>query len=264
MDIGTAKPSPDLRAEIPHHLIDIVEPQDAFSVAEFQRAGRAALADAERRRAAVIVAGGSGLHYRSLLDPLEFPPTDDSVRSELEALPVEDRRRMLLAADPAAAHHVDLANPRRVLRALEIVHLTGEGPSQRAARPAAQAVRQFEAIRPFDAIGIDAGAHLPERARQRFDAMLDAGLLSEVEGLADDLGPTARQAVGYKELLPVVRGEADLATGRRAGIDATTSLAGRQRTYFRKDPRISWIPWHDEAARRLASARQTLEHAWIS
>lgn len=264
MDIGTAKPSSSAQCEIRHHLVDLVEPDVSFSVAEFQAAGRAAMQDAAARQVPVIIVGGSGLHYRSLVDPLEFPPTDDALRARLEARSADARRRELLELDPVAGEHVDLENPRRVLRALEVARLTGEVPSQRADSPKARAVREFEPAVPFVAIGLDPAAKLAARAERRFDAMLDAGLLAEVAGLAPRLGTTARQAVGYKELLPVVEGHRGLAAGRRAAIDATTSLASRQRTFFRKDPRITWLPWHDEVTRRVDAAYELLEHAWTS
>ena len=117
MDIGTAKPSPDERRLVQHHLIDIVEPEDEFSVAEFQEAGRAVL-DGGITRALIV--GGSGLHYRSLVDPLEFPPADEDVRAEIEALGPEGAVAALLRVDADAGSVMDLDNPRRVSRALEI------------------------------------------------------------------------------------------------------------------------------------------------
>jgi len=171
----------------------------------------------------------------------------------------------LLLADPAADQHVDLANPRRVLRAVEIVRLTGGTPSQRAGSNNAQAVRTYTPLYPFRAIGLDPGDRLGSRVMARFDAMLAGGLLDEVAELADHLGPTARQAVGYKELLGVVSGEYDLEAGRSLAIQATLGLAKRQRTFFRRDPRIRWLPWHDEAEQRVRTALAAIEDdAWTS
>lgn len=245
LDIGTAKPSRTDRKEVPHHLIDIVDPAVTFSVAEHQRMGVAAIEDIEARRAVPLVVGGSGLHFRALVDPLEFPPTDATVRAEIEALEPEDAVVALLAADPDAARLVDLANPRRVARALEIHRITGATPSARASSTNAAAVRNYEPRFPLRAFGLDPGDRLEERVTARFDSMLHAGLVEEVERMQNRLGVTAAQGVGYKQLLPVVRGRATLEEGRRAAISATMGLAKRQRTFFRRDPRITWIPWHD-------------------
>lgn len=240
MDIGTAKPTTAERESIPHHLVDIADPAEDFSVSEFQVAGRVALEDVATRGTAII-AGGTGLHFRALVDPLDFPPTDAAVRRDLEALDVGELRRRLLALDPTATEHVDVANPRRVIRAVEIHELTGETPTKRATSREGVAVRRYEPSVPFVGIGVDPGDVLRQRIVERFDAMLASGLLDEVAGLASRLGRVASQAVGYKELLPVVKGAAPLEEGRQAAIDATAALAKRQRTFFRRDPRITWL-----------------------
>ncbi len=266
MDIGTAKPSGADRARIPHHLVDVAEPEEAFTVAEFQRAGRAALDAVDARGVPAIVTGGSGLHFRALVDPLDFPPGDVELRAALERLPAGEARRRLVAADPHAGDHVDLANPRRVVRALEIVELTGRTPTARATGAEAAAVRAYRPRRPLRAIGLDPGDALPARADARIETMHDEGLLAEVRGLAPRLGRTARQAVNYKELLPVIAGEATLADGKADQLRATLALAKRQRTFFRRDPRVGWLPWDDDPARRLAAARAALQEAptWTS
>ena len=264
MDIGTAKPTPADRGRVTHHMIDVADPSQAFTVAEFQQAGRTHLAVAEEG-VPVVVVGGSGLHFRSLVDPLEFPPSEPEVRAEVEALPAQDAVVELLDADPGAASHVDLANPRRVARALEVLRITGVTPSERAAGSAATDVRAYRPRIPFVAVGLDPGDGLPGRATARFDAMLESGLLDEVAGLAGRLGSTASQAVGYRQLAAVVEGTRPLDEGRRRGIDATTALAGRQRTFFRRDPRIRWVEWDDDPAVRLARARRLAEEAgWTS
>lgn len=254
MDIGTAKATTEMRQRVPHHLLDLCDPSDDMSVAEFQQAGRAALADLKQRGVTPIICGGSGLHYRSLVDPLRFPPNDPEVRAEMEALaPVEARERLTLL-DPEAGDYVDLANPRRVVRALEIATITGLVPSQRAGTAEAAAVREYRADVEFIAVGFDPGPELEARVVGRFDAMLEKGLLAEVRSLHPFLGKLAAQAVGYKELLPVVAGVTDLETGRAAAIRATRALAKRQRTFFRRDPRIRWVPWHAEPGVRLDTA----------
>jgi tRNA dimethylallyltransferase len=136
---------------------------------------------------------------------------------------------------------VDLANPRRVVRAVEVLRLTGRTPSQRATSPEAAAVRDYLPSRPVKMFGVDRGGGLAASIERRFDAMLEAGLLDEVRRLAGHMGRTASQAVGYKELAPVSSGAVSLAEGRRAAIRATLQLAKRQRTFFRRDPRIQWL-----------------------
>ena len=163
-----------------------------------------------------------------------------------------------MAADPEPAGVVHVANPRRVLRAVEILRLTAATPRARAASAEAEAVRSYRPVRPFSAIGIDAGPILGERVELRFDAMLAAGLVAEVSGLAPRLGRTSRQAVGYRELLPVVEGHGSLTAARDEAIRATASLAKRQRTYFRRDPRIRWIPWHHDSREMLGPALDAL------
>jgi tRNA dimethylallyltransferase len=265
MDIGTAKPTAEQRAQVPHHLIDLVDPDEAFSVAEFQREGRRVLADLARRRVPVLIVGGSGLHFRALVDPLEFPPHDPEVRRAVETLAPAEAVAALLAADPGAGEHLDLANPRRVARALEVYRLTGLIPAARWASEGAAAVREYRPRLPVVALGNDPGDRLPGRVEARLDAMLAAGLLEEVRRLAPRLGRTAAQAVGYKELLPVIRGEASPGEGRARAVSATRALAGRQRTFFRGDRRVRWLEWHDDPAQRAAAARAALEEAgWTS
>ena len=264
MDIGTAKPGGAMRAR--YHLIDLVDPEDEYSVAELQVEGRRVLAALAAAGRPAVIVGGSGLHFRALVDPLTVPPTDPGLRHRLEAMDPPDLVARLVSVDPDAGAFVDLANPRRVLRAVEIHTLTGATPSSRAEQPGSGAVRDYVPLHDFVAIGADPGDALRPRVERRFDAMLSAGLLEEVAALADRLGPTARSAVGYKELLPVVAGTEDLGPAREHAIAATMGLAKRQRTFFRRDPRIHWQVWHDDPDTRLAIARATLEEAtaWTS
>lgn len=266
LDIGTAKATREMQSQIGHHLLDLVEPEQDVSVAAFQREGRRVLTELGERAATPVVCGGSGLHFRSLVDPLEFPPHDTATRGEIDELDAAQARDRLVGLDPGAADHVDLANPRRVARALEVQILTGLSPSQRAAQPAAAAVRNYKPRVEFVAIGLDPGPELAQRVNERFDAMLEQGLEDEVRRLQPRLGRLAGQAVGYKELIPVVNGEQDLATGRDAAIRATRALAKRQRTFFRRDPRIHWVAWDPDPAVRLRAALEYLEGttAWTS
>ena len=265
MDIGTAKPGAAEQRLVRHHLIDLADPEEPFSVAEFQAEGCRVLADLERRQVRALVVGGSGLHFRALVDPLEFPPSEPSVRAEVDRLRPEQAVAALIEADPGAGDTVDLQNPRRVARALEIRRITGLTPTARAGTEAAEAVRSYRPLRPFVGVAFDPGPALGGRIERRFSAMLDDGLLEEVRSLAPRLGPTASQAVGYKQLLPVVRGEWDLKSGRRRAVDATGALAGRQRTFFGRDPRFHRLEWDDALDVRRARALAVLEEAgWTS
>ncbi len=147
---------------------------------------------------------------------------------------------------------------------MEIVRLGGATPTQRVA--ANPDLVEYRASRPFVAIGIDPGEALADRVDQRLGAMIDGGFVDEVAALRNRLGRTARQAVGYRQLLDVVDGRLDLASGIAAARKATVALARRQRTFFRRDPRIRWVPWHDDIAVRVELARDVLdrEQAWTS
>jgi tRNA dimethylallyltransferase len=265
LDIGTAKPSREDRLRVRHHMIDMVEPSEAYSVARFQEAGRAAMSDALDRGVRVLVVGGSGLHFRSLVDPLIFPPSDPGVRRRFEAMTEDKAVLALLSLDPEAGGRVDLANPRRVVRALEIHALTGATPAQRASTAEAVAVRAYRSMVPVAVVGIDPGSALADRVSLRLSQMLANGFLEEVRRVAPMLGETASAAVGYREMGRVVRGEWDIAYGTQRARDATMALARRQRTFHRRDPRITWLGWDDGVTARADTAQRALEEAgWIS
>ena len=255
MNIGTAKATAAELARVEHHMVDLVDPAEDFTVAEFQRSARAVMEQADR----IVVVGGSGLHFRAVVDPMTFAPSDPALRIDLEALEDSAAVAMLLQADPGAGSHVDLGNPRRVIRALEIHRLTGETPTERAHTPEADALRSYQSRFEFRAVGLDPGPLLAGRVTRRLASMLDAGLLEEVSRLAPRLGRTAAQAVGYKELLPVVRGDEPFEVGVAAATRATLRLAKHQRTYFRRDPRIVWVPWNPDRQARYACVRSSFE-----
>ena len=243
MDIGTAKPSRDERARVQHHLVDVVEPEEDFTVADSQRIGRQVI---EESSGPMLLVGGSGLALRAIVDPLEFPARDPALRRQLEEVPLDELHARLLKADPIAGNHLDLDNPRRLLRAVEVYEITGLTPSARSKTEDAKAVRDYQPLIPFHAVGVDSGDALQPRVFARLDAMFASGLLEEVESLAPRLGRTASQAVGYKELLDVVGGRVSVAEARQAVEVATVAVAANQRTFFRRDPRIQWIDWdHD-------------------
>jgi len=256
MDIGTAKPSILERDGVVHHMIDLVEPEVEYTVAEFRAEARRIIDDSARP---IVITGGSGLHFRALVDPMSFAPTDIALRVELEAADTGSLRTELLEADPWAAEHVDMENPRRLVRAVEIFRLTGETPSKRADSEAALRVRRYESEVEFTAVGLDPGESLWERVAERVSAMRSGGLFEEVAGLAPRLGRTARAAVGYRELLPVLAGHADLDDAFATVTRNTMRLAKKQRTWFQRDPRIRWIPWHDDLGDRLERVIEALD-----
>ena len=251
MDIGTAKPSLDDQALVPHHMIDVVEPEVTYTVAQFQERARGAI---DGIAAPIVIAGGSGLHFRAVVDPLEFPPSDEAVRAELDKQSHATLRQRLLELDPDAEPFVDLANPRRVIRAVEIAELTGEVPSVRAQSREARMVQNYQPLRDFVGFGLDCGPDLAEAVAARLVSMRVAGLSREVAELADRLGPTAATAVGYRQLLPVVRGDLDEDQGYDDARRATMALAKRQRTFFRRDPRIRWISATEDAVATIMEA----------
>ena len=259
MDIGTAKASVAEQTEIPHHMIDLVPPESDYAVAEFQETGRRIMAGVLSRGVPLILAGGSGLYFRAMVDPLEFPPFDPAVRAAVELMEPEDALAELLAADPSAAAHIEPGNSRRVRRAVEVLRLGAGVPSERAARPAAEQVRSYEPEVSFAAVGVDPGDRLADRILRRIDRMIAAGLLDEVAALADRLGRNASRAVGYRQMIPVVRGEVDLEQGKADTFRATIALAKRQRTYFGRDPRIRWLEWSEDPDDRCRTARRAIE-----
>ncbi len=245
MDIATAKPTAQERGGIPHHLIDVLPPDAAYSVAAFVADARAAARDIVSRGKTVIVAGGTGLYVDSLIRNTVFEDEgkDGSVRARLNARLLEEGSdalyRELLQADPEYAEQIDPRNTVRLIRALEILQRTGEKPSDRRRR----AVIHESDFRPVW-IGLDFRDRslLYGRIEKRVDAMLEAGLLDETQRfIAASPGPTAVQAIGYKELIPCLGGEITLAAARENLIQATRRYAKRQLTWFRRNPDIHWI-----------------------
>ena len=257
MDIGTAKPTVLERAGIVHHLIDVADPSEEFSVAAFRRLGRRVLSETEAP--AIVISGGSGLHFRALVDPLSFAPTDPDLRGELGSRQTEQLVTDLLEADPGAAAFVDVANSRRVIRAVEIYQLTGETPSTRAATAAAEDVRRYVPEVAFEAIGLDPGAGLEDRIDVRLRQMREAGLVDEVRSIAPRMGRTARNAVGYREVLAALNGEVSMDQALELASVSTKKLARKQRTWFQRDPRIRWIPWIDDPDQRLRRILETFD-----
>jgi tRNA dimethylallyltransferase len=241
MDVGTAKPTLQERARVPHHLVDLVDPGEEFSVARFQPLARAAIADVLRRGRVPLLVGGSGLYFQAVVDDFVFPPTDPAVRARLEAEAAEtglpglyDR---LAASDPAAAARIQPGNLRRTVRALEVLELTGRSFSSfRAAMD--DPVSRYR----LTVVGLDPGAELLRaRVAERVAAMAGAGLVEEVRSLAGrPLSRTARQALGYKELLDAMEQGTPVAEALEAVVRRTRAYARRQLAWFRRDPRVRW------------------------
>lgn len=255
MDIGTAKPTMVERRGVPHHMIDLVEPEEEFSVAQFRQVGKALL---EERDTTLIITGGSGLHFRALVDPMTFPPTDPDLRQELEEGDPAALVAELTRADPGAGDHVDLSNPRRVVRAVEVKRISGQTPSRRAATAEADRLRRYVPEVPFTAVGVDPGSSLGARVGERLQLMRSGGLVEEVSALRHRLGRTARGAIGYREMLSHLSGEIDEAEAFGEAERRTMRLAKRQRTWFQRDPRIRWIPWLEDEEERATRALEAL------
>lgn len=246
MDVGTAKLTLDERRGVPHHLLDVLEVTQEASVAAYQRAARAAIDDIRTRGRVPLLVGGSGLYVRAVVDDLAFPGTDPAVRARLEAelaaVGAPALHARLATLDPAAAAAILPTNGRRVVRALEVVEITG-GPF-RATLPAAPA-GQPGVVQ----LGLDVPREtLDARIEQRVDRMWAQGLVDEVRRLeAAGLrrGRTASRALGYAQVLRFLAGECDERQARDETARATRRFARRQDTWFRRDPRIRWLP-HDD------------------
>ena len=241
MDIGTAKPTPGERARVPHHLVDLVDPGEEFSVARFQPLARAAITEVLGRQRVPLLVGGSGLYFHAVVDEFVFPPTDPAVRARLEAEAAEvglaELYQRLATADPPAAARIQPGNLRRTVRALEVMELTGRPFSSFRAAMDAPVSRYRLTV-----LGLDPGTELLRaRVAERVSAMAAAGLVDEVRRLAErPLSRTARQALGYKELLDAMEQSTPVAEALEAVVRRTRAYARRQLAWFRRDPRVRW------------------------
>ena len=250
MDIGTAKPSPAEQEDVPHHLIDVAEPHEEFSVARFQRLARAAIAGVEARGHRALLVGGTGLYLRSVIDEMDLPGQWPDVRQDLEKEPDSGLLyRRLVELDPVGAERMTPSNRRRIVRALEVT--LGSG-------------------RPFSSFGAGLASHPPTRFRlagvwlprqvlsgriaDRVQAMFKDGLVEEVKTLAaraGGLSRTARQALGYREVLAYLDHSCSLEETMDEVARRTRAFARRQRVWFRRDPRIVWYGTSHEPAQLM-------------
>ena len=238
MDIGTATPTAAEQADVPHHLIDLVDPSEEFAVAEFQATARTVIGGIRRRGAVPVLVGGTGLYVRAVIDELQIPGRYPEVREELEAEPdTAAMHRRLAALDPAAATRMEPSNRRRIVRALEVTLGSGRlfssyGPGM-----------DHYPSTPFVQVGLRWGREgLDGRIAARYQRQVADGFLDEVRALAEHpISQTAAQALGYKELLAHLRGEATLDEALDQAVTRTRRFARRQERWFRRDPRIRWI-----------------------
>jgi tRNA dimethylallyltransferase len=242
MDIGTAKLTVAEREGVPHHLLDIWDVRQTANVADYQRLAREEIAAVRRRGRVPVLAGGSGLYVRAALDPLEFPGTDPRLRARLEAELAEAGAAALHARlaglDPAAAAAILPSNGRRIVRALEVIELSGA--------PFAAALPEYESVYPAVQIGLAVPrAELDRRIAARTERMFAAGLVEEVtrlEAAGLRAGKTASRALGYAQVLRFLDGEYGLDEARAQTVLATRRFARRQESWFRRDPRVTWLP----------------------
>lgn len=256
LDIGTAKPSAAEQARVPHHLVDVAELTESFDAARFIELAKAAEASIRQRRRLPIFCGGTGLYFNAWLNGLGAAPSGDPViRAELEATALGKLLIELEAKDPATFAVIDRRNPRRVVRALEVIRLTGKPFSeQRAAWNEEKAKRQgtFPPI-----FGLRRGADdLRRRIERRVDAMFAEGLVAETRGLLGkglEANRTALQALGYRQVVDQLRGE----IGPRQAVELvklkTWQFARRQMTWFRNQLPVQWLDVApDESAKHIA------------
>jgi tRNA dimethylallyltransferase len=243
MDVGTAKPSPAERAEVRHHLIDVVEPDQPFTVARFVEMADAVIREARERGVPLVVTGGTPLYYKALFEGMfEGPGADDAIRERLRAQTNDELHRRLSEVDPAAAARIHANDTRRLVRALEVFELTGQPISSLQIEWAGETTHRHAAK--WFGLNWDKDA-LNRRINARVKAMLAAGWVDEVRGLVDRFGTlsqTASEATGYRELIAHVRGETSLDDAAEQIKIGTRQLARRQMKWFRRFPRVLWLP----------------------
>jgi tRNA dimethylallyltransferase len=256
MDIGTAKPPPELRREIPHHLLDLLDPAEAYSAGQFRRDALAAMETIRARGRIPLLAGGTMLYFRALQRGLaELPAADPELRARLDAEAAERGwpalHAQLARVDPLSAARIQPGDSQRIQRALEVWQLTGS-PLSELQRAAAHAPPEWDFLK----LGLAPAerGELHRAIERRFEDMMAAGFLGEVERLhaRGDLHaslPSIR-AVGYRQLWAVLEGETDLGSGVRDAVTATRRLAKRQFTWLRAEPELEWLDIPESGVQR--------------
>jgi tRNA dimethylallyltransferase len=242
MDVGTAKLTEAQRRGVPHHLLDVLDITETASVAAYQRHARRLVEDLLAAGRTPVVVGGSGLYVSALLDDLDFPGTEPAIRARLETELAEvgaaTLHARLTGLDPVAADAILPGNGRRIVRALEVIELTGRPFSASMPRPGPA---RYDTV----LIGLDRDtAELDERIEQRVDTMFAHGLVDEVRALLPlglRAGRTASRALGYQQVVAALDGNGDLATAAAETVRATRRFVRRQRSWFRRDQRITWL-----------------------
>ena len=242
LDIGTAKPTAAERARVPHHLLDLCDLSEAFDVAQFVQQAEKAVADIRSRNKTPIFCGGTGLYFKAFLEGLgEAPPSNEKLREELRAAPLAALLDELRERDPAAYKKIDKQNPRRVIRAIEVIRLTGKKFSEQRSEWTTQRVEIAEKkLICFQRTPED----LHQRINVRVDEMFQRGLVAETRellqrGLAENM--FAMQAIGYRQVVEHLRGERDLAKTIELVKARTRNFAKRQLTWFRRHGNCMWL-----------------------
>jgi tRNA dimethylallyltransferase len=252
MDVGTSKPPSDMIDRVPHHMIDLKDPDEDVTVAEFQALARSAIADIASRSRLPLLVGGSGLYFRAVVDDLRFPPRSPALRRELEEeaerIGVHALHRRLASLDPRAAARIEPGNVRRTIRALEVIETTGRPFSEN------DGWGRYESIYELAVAGVTAPRpYLYESIARRTDSMIQNGLIDEARRLYErGLSTTARQALGYRQILESAP-DAPAGDITREIVRATKRYARRQESWFAADPRVVWF----DASHRDVDTRVT-------
>jgi tRNA dimethylallyltransferase len=238
LDIVADKPTMDERRGIPHHLVDVAHPHEDFTAVTYRDLARKAIDDIGARGGVPMLVGGSGLYFRAVVDELEFAPTSPDVRARLEKEDATELFERLREADPTTADRLDARNVRRVVRAVEVLELTGRPPSELR-------TSWERGGGPYDlsVVGLTwSRAELLRRAEERVQREIDAGLIDEVRSVGvENLSRTALQALGVKEMIPVIEGSATEATARTLLVRNTKNFVRRQISWFSADDRVEWV-----------------------
>lgn len=256
MDIGTAKPTAEEQAAVPHHLIDIIDPDDTMTVARFQQLARRTITELQSRGIRPILVGGSGLYARAAIDDISFPGTDPKIRERLERRELEEGAGVLFeelrAKDPQAAARMDPRNPRRTIRALEVIELTG--------RPYSATLPRYRYVVASVQIGLDLDrADLDRRIDIRTAQMREAGFLDEARRFRPHMGLTASRALGYQQMFDLLDGLWDERDAWADVAQKTKRLARKQMGWFGRDPRIHWLQALNPAL--VDNAMAIIDHA---